>query len=59
MARTLTRDERLRLGGGWAPRILAMATGAGKTISALVAAHRLLESNVPLAIVIAVPTKPL
>jgi superfamily II DNA or RNA helicase len=39
--------------------ILAMATGAGKTISALVAAHRLHDDNSPLAIVISVPTKPL
>lgn len=39
--------------------ILAMATGAGKTISSLVAARRLLDDQSPLAIVIAVPTKPL
>lgn len=39
--------------------ILAMATGAGKTISALVAARRLLDQESPLAIVICVPTKPL
>ncbi|HMT25108.1 MAG TPA: DEAD/DEAH box helicase family protein [Microthrixaceae bacterium] len=39
--------------------ILAMATGAGKTISALVATRRLLEERQPLAIVIAVPTRPL
>jgi superfamily II DNA or RNA helicase len=39
--------------------ILAMATGAGKTISALVATHRLLATQHPLAVVIAVPTKPL
>lgn len=39
--------------------ILAMATGAGKTISALVAAHRMFNDSKPLAIVIAVPTKPL
>lgn len=38
--------------------ILAMATGAGKTISALVATHRL-AAQAPLAVVIAVPTKPL
>ena len=39
--------------------ILAMATGAGKTISALVATRRLLDESQPLAVVIAVPTKPL
>lgn len=39
--------------------ILAMATGAGKTISALVAAHRLMEEAGPLLLVIAVPTRPL
>lgn len=39
--------------------ILAMATGAGKTISALVAAHRLMEARGPLLTVIAVPTRPL
>jgi superfamily II DNA or RNA helicase len=39
--------------------ILAMATGAGKTISALVAAHRLMEESGPLLLVIAVPTRPL
>jgi superfamily II DNA or RNA helicase len=39
--------------------ILAMATGAGKTISALVSARRLLDDNSPLAIVVAVPTRPL
>lgn len=39
--------------------ILAMATGAGKTISALVATHRLLATHSPLAVVIAVPTRPL
>lgn len=39
--------------------ILAMATGAGKTISALVATRRLLDEAHPLAVVVAVPTKPL
>lgn len=39
--------------------ILAMATGAGKTISALVAAHRLREETGPILLVIAVPTRPL
>jgi superfamily II DNA or RNA helicase len=39
--------------------ILAMATGAGKTISALVSARRLLDETSPLAIVVAVPTRPL
>lgn len=39
--------------------IIAMATGAGKTISALVAAHRLMSDKGHLLIVIAVPTKPL
>lgn len=39
--------------------ILAMATGAGKTISALVAAHRLMEQAGPLLLVISVPTRPL
>lgn len=39
--------------------ILAMATGAGKTISSLVAIRRLLDEQQPLAIIIAVPTKPL
>lgn len=39
--------------------ILAMATGAGKTISALVAAHRLMEESGPLLLVIAAPTRPL
>lgn len=39
--------------------ILAMATGAGKTISSLVATRRLLDDQQPLVIVIAVPTKPL
>ena len=39
--------------------ILAMATGAGKTISALVAAHRMLADRGPLAVVVAVPTRPL
>ena len=39
--------------------ILAMATGAGKTISALVAAHRLHQEKGQLAIVVSVPTTPL
>lgn len=39
--------------------ILAMATGAGKTISALVAAHRLLQEAGSLLLVITVPTRPL
>jgi len=39
--------------------VLAMATGAGKTICALVAAHRLMEEKGSLLIVISVPTKPL
>lgn len=39
--------------------ILAMATGAGKTISALVAAHRYMTQTGPVLIVIAVPTRPL
>lgn len=39
--------------------ILSMATGAGKTISALVATHRFAQGSKPLAVVIAVPTKPL
>jgi superfamily II DNA or RNA helicase len=39
--------------------IMAMATGAGKTISALVATHRFAGNSKPLAVVIAVPTKPL
>jgi len=39
--------------------ILAMATGAGKTISALVAAQRLVEQDGPLLLVISVPTRPL
>ncbi|KJF16154.1 DEAD/DEAH box helicase [Acidithrix ferrooxidans] len=39
--------------------ILAMATGSGKTISALVAAHRLLKNVGQLIIVISVPTRPL
>lgn len=39
--------------------VLAMATGAGKTISALVAAHRLMTETGPLLIVITVPTRPL
>lgn len=39
--------------------ILAMATGVGKTISALVAAHRLAEQAGPLLLVISVPTRPL
>lgn len=36
-----------------------MATGAGKTISALVAAHRYTEAAGPLLLVISVPTRPL
>ena len=39
--------------------ILAMATGSGKTISALVAANRLLNKVRQLIIVISVPTRPL
>lgn len=39
--------------------ILAMATGSGKTISALVAATRLQNRMLPLLIVIAVPYRPL
>lgn len=39
--------------------ILSMATGAGKTISALVAAHRLMELAGRLLLVISVPTRPL
>ncbi len=39
--------------------ILAMATGAGKTISALVAARRTVDDKGPTAVVISVPTKPL
>ena len=39
--------------------ILAMATGTGKTISALVAAHRLMKEAGSLLLVIAVPTRPL
>lgn len=39
--------------------ILAMATGAGKTISALVSARRMLDRTRQLLIVIAVPTRPL
>ncbi|MHB8288692.1 MAG: DEAD/DEAH box helicase family protein [Acidimicrobiales bacterium] len=39
--------------------ILAMATGAGKTIAALVAAHRLWQEKGPLLVVVSVPTKPL
>jgi superfamily II DNA or RNA helicase len=39
--------------------VVAMATGAGKTICALVAAHRLMVDKGPLLIVISVPTKPL
>lgn len=39
--------------------ILAMATGSGKTISALVAAHRLFKNIGQLIIIISVPTRPL
>lgn len=39
--------------------ILAMATGAGKTISALVAAHRFMDQVGSVLLVIAVPTRPL
>jgi len=39
--------------------VLQMATGAGKTITALIAAHRLYQADGPLLIVIAAPTLPL
>jgi superfamily II DNA or RNA helicase len=39
--------------------ILAMATGAGKTITALVCAARQLESHVPLLVIISAPYRPL
>lgn len=39
--------------------IMSMATGAGKTFTSLVAAHRLVKLKEKLLIVIAVPTRPL
>lgn len=39
--------------------ILALCTGAGKTISALVGARRTIDDDGPLVVVIAVPTRPL
>ena len=39
--------------------VLEMATGSGKTIAAMISAHRLHEENKPLLIVIAVPYMPL
>ncbi len=39
--------------------ILEMATGSGKTVTALVGAHRLYAEQIPLLVVIAVPVLPL
>lgn len=39
--------------------VLEMATGSGKTIASMIAAHRLYEGNKPLFIVVAAPYRPL
>lgn len=39
--------------------VLEMATGSGKTITSMIAAHRLFEQNKPLLIVVAAPYVPL
>ena len=39
--------------------VLEMATGSGKTIASMIAAHRLYEGNKPLLIVVAAPYRPL